>query len=93
MTAPTAIVYRVQEAAKKLKCTESWLKNKAKARAIPVRLIGGAYAWTDADLEEILRITYRPPAPASAAAARRRPTPAPPQNEHVPRLAARRRVT
>ena len=47
-------IYRVKDAAKALDVTEAWMKRKAKSRAIPVRIIGGQYAWTEDDLAAIV---------------------------------------
>ncbi|MFW5415072.1 helix-turn-helix domain-containing protein [Nocardiopsis sp. CNT-189] len=71
MEAPT--VYRADEAAEVLKCKPSWLKKQAARRAIPVRLIGGSYAWTPEDLEAIVAQRLRPPAAAPRPAAAARP--------------------
>lgn len=46
-------------------CKTRWLKEKARRREIPFVMIGGAYAFTDAHLDEIIAILSRPAAPQS----------------------------
>lgn len=84
------VIYRVKDAAQVLRCTESWLKRKAKARQIPVRLIGGEYAWTEDDLNLIVaQAAQEPAAPATGRPRKpRRPRAAP---ADAPVLTARKR--
>lgn len=60
------------EAALLTRCTENWLRDKVRARAIPHHRPGGRIRFTDDDVEEIIRLTARPataPLAASDAAA------------------------
>ncbi|WP_017585510.1 hypothetical protein [Nocardiopsis ganjiahuensis] len=59
-------IYRVQDAAKALDVTVAWMERKAKARAIPVRIIGGRYAWTEDDLAQIVAASLQEPAAPTA---------------------------
>jgi hypothetical protein len=62
-------------------CKASWLRQQARQKKIPCRMIGGAYNFTDADITEILAIVEQRPAVKSAAPAAAAPA--------RPRLAAR----
>jgi hypothetical protein len=59
-------IYRVKDASAYLDVTEAWLKRKAKTRAIPVRLIGGQYAWTEEDLRQIVEASLQETAAPAA---------------------------
>lgn len=65
------VIYRVKDAAKALDVTEAWLERKAKHRIIPVRLIGGRYAWTEDDLAQIVESSLQQPAAPTAPAPRK----------------------
>jgi hypothetical protein len=70
--APT--VYTAEEAAPILRCTASWLKEQARKREIPFFMAGSGYRWTDAHLDEIIRLREQRPAPrTSTRAPARRP--------------------
>jgi len=56
-------VYTADEAAAILKCTANWLKEQARKRKIPFTKIGGAYRWTPAHLQEIIRLGEHQPEP------------------------------
>ncbi|WP_304452836.1 helix-turn-helix domain-containing protein [Nocardiopsis sp. YSL2] len=94
-------VYTPAQAAEILQCRESWLKDKAKARAIPFHKLSGEYRFTDEDLAEIIRITAErpeaePSPPARATGPRtKRPTAAttPPTAPEATPLRPRRRLT
>ncbi|MCO5973753.1 helix-turn-helix domain-containing protein [Actinoallomurus soli] len=46
----TPLLHTPDEAAEKLRCKPSWLKEQARKRRIPFTFIGGAYRFTDAHL-------------------------------------------
>jgi excisionase family DNA binding protein len=59
-------LYTPEVAAEALECTASWLKEQARLRRIPFTMVGGQYRFSDAHLEEIIRIfEKRPVAPHS----------------------------
>ena len=66
-------IYRVKQAAQALDVTEAWMKRKAKERSIPVRIIGGQYAWTEEDLATIVAASLQEPAAAPAPPRQRKP--------------------
>jgi hypothetical protein len=74
MTAPeTPVIFDAGEAAGILKCTASWLKEKARRREIPFTKVGGSYGWTPGHLAEIVRLfEYRPAGRADAPVAAKR---------------------
>lgn len=59
-------IYRVKDAAAYLGVTEAWMKKKAKHRLIPVRILGGSYAWTEDDLAAIVADSLQTPAAPTA---------------------------
>jgi excisionase family DNA binding protein len=70
-------VYTADEAAAILRCTASWLREKARRREIPFTMPGGSYGWTPGHLAEIIRLfEFRPgmradaPVPARRSAAK-----------------------
>ena len=80
-------VFTAEEAAGILRCTVSWLKEKARKREIPFTKIGGSYGWTPGHLAEIIRLfEHRPSGRADAPVAARR---AKPQGDEAPVLKAR----
>jgi Helix-turn-helix domain len=88
-----ASLYRPAQVAKKLGCSEWWVKEQARQRRIPFSWIGGSYRFTDEHVVEIIRLfEVRPEhgGPAGSAAgtsttSKRPETPAAP----VTRLRAR----
>jgi hypothetical protein len=48
------LLHTPEEAAEMLRCTASWLKEKARLREVPFTLMGGAYRFTDAHLAWII---------------------------------------
>jgi hypothetical protein len=81
-------LHTADEAAAILKCTASWLKEKARRREIPFTRISGSYWWTGAHLEEIIRLFEVPALPETPARAPVR-RPAPPPSAEAPVLRAR----
>jgi hypothetical protein len=71
------------------KVKPSWLREKARLREIPYTMAGGAYHWSDADIEGTMRVLARPPVPAVSRAtpARRQPVPVPGSGERAVRSA------
>ena len=66
-------LYDADEAAAILRCTASWLKDKARKREIPFTMPGGSYRWTPGHIAEIIRLFEQRPVPrASAPVAARR---------------------
>jgi excisionase family DNA binding protein len=55
------------EAALLTRCTENWLRDKARARVIPYHRPGNKIMFTDDDVEAILRFVARPAEPSPAA--------------------------
>jgi excisionase family DNA binding protein len=53
-------LYTTAEAAEILKVSESWLKTKATARAIPCTFIGKHLRFSDRDISEIISSGARP---------------------------------
>ncbi len=82
-------IYTVAEAAPILKVSENWLRDKARRREIPCTMIGGSYHFTDAHLEEIIRLFERPAVTGSRPRAPARPAPEAPAEETGPVLRAR----
>lgn len=76
-----------EEAAEQLRCTESWLKERARRREIPFSLIGGQYRFSDAHLDRIVALFEQQPEPAKRTAPRRPRTAAP--ETGTPQLHAR----
>ena len=52
----TATYYRPAEVAAMLRCSEWWLKEQARRRRIPYSWIGGSYLFTQAHIEQIVRL-------------------------------------
>jgi helix-turn-helix protein len=50
------LLYRPAEVAKKLRCSEWWIKEQARNRRIPFSWIGGSYRFTDDHIAEIVRL-------------------------------------
>ncbi|MGH3377102.1 MAG: helix-turn-helix domain-containing protein [Actinoallomurus sp.] len=93
-----ALLRTPEEAAILLRCKSSWLKEKARRREIPFTLIGGAYRFTDAHLDRIIRQFEEQPQqhlPAPAAPRRRKHTEPEPHAvaDLQPRLPRRLRST
>jgi hypothetical protein len=90
MTAPAeppVTVFTADEAAGILRCTASWLKERARKREIPFTKIGGSYGWTPGHLAEIIKLfEHRPSGRAGAPVAARRTAS---QGDEVPVLKAR----
>lgn len=84
-------IYRVKQAAAVLDVTEAWMKRKAKARTIPVRIIGGQYAWTEEDLAAIVAASLQEPAAAPAPPRQRKPRTTTTTAPATPVLTARKR--
>jgi len=67
-------LYSPAEVAKRLRCSEWWVKEQARRRRIPFAWIGGSYRFTEDHLQEIIRaFEVRPVtcgAPPEAVAAR-----------------------
>lgn len=84
-------IYRVKQAAAVLDVTEAWMKRKAKERSIPVRIIGGQYAWTEEDLATIVAASLQEPAAAPAPPRQRKPRTATTAAPAAPVLTARKR--
>ncbi|MFC0527248.1 helix-turn-helix domain-containing protein [Phytohabitans kaempferiae] len=55
-TPPGDCFYRPAEVARKLRCSEWWVREQARRRRIPYRWIGGSYLFTDEDIAEISRL-------------------------------------
>jgi excisionase family DNA binding protein len=55
-------VYTADEAAVILRCSADWLKRRAAARLIPFTMLGGSYRFSNAHLQEIIRLNEHPPA-------------------------------
>jgi excisionase family DNA binding protein len=70
-TAPT---FDYEGAAQQLGQSKSWLQKQVAANAVPHRRLGRSVRFTAADLQEILQMSYRPP----AAPTRRRSRPGAP---------------
>jgi hypothetical protein len=82
----------VKDAAQVLDVTEAWLAKKAKQRIIPVRLIGGRYAWTEEDLAAIVDASLQGPAAPAGPKPRKPRTKTPPTGSgSAPVLTARKR--
>jgi excisionase family DNA binding protein len=89
LASPGPAVYTAAEAAAILKVTASWLREMARRREIPYTMPGGSYHFTDAHLEEIVRLFERPTVSAPPPRAPvRRPPPAAPERP-APLLQAR----
>jgi excisionase family DNA binding protein len=86
------VVYTVAEAAVILKCSQNWLRDRARERRIPHTMIGGSYHFTVAHLEDAIRLFERPAEPElqSGPVAHRPPeSPGAAAVEAVPPLRAR----
>jgi hypothetical protein len=82
-------VHTADEAALLLKCTPNWLKEHARLRRIPFTMVGGSYRWTDAHLQEIIRIGEHQPEPPFPPRPYVRRPPEMPAADDVPLLQAR----
>ncbi|GAA1395468.1 helix-turn-helix domain-containing protein [Catellatospora coxensis] len=49
-------LYRPGEVAKRLRCSEWWIKEQARKRRIPYSWIGGSYRFTEEHVKEIIRL-------------------------------------
>jgi hypothetical protein len=67
------VIYTAEEAAVILKCTASWLKERARRREHPFTLLGGSYRWTPGHLKEIVRLGEQQPSPPAVRRAAPRP--------------------
>lgn len=83
----TPRLHTPEVAADTLQCTASWLKEQARRRKIPFTMISGQYRFSDAHVEEIIRIFEQRPEPEYPPAPKRR-VKAPPQE--AAQLRARR---
>lgn len=54
-------LYRPGEVAKRLRCSEWWVKEQARKRRIPYSWIGGSYRFTEEHIKEIIRIFHVEP--------------------------------
>jgi len=54
-------LYTAKEAADSLRVSEYWVKERARRREIPFTLVGGAYRFTEAHLDEIVEIFEQRP--------------------------------
>lgn len=85
-------LYTAKEIADSLRVSESWVKERARRREIPFTLVGGAYRFTEAHLEQIIEIfEQRPESTAGqvVTAPRRRVQPRPEAASAVVPLQAR----
>lgn len=58
------MVYTADEAAALLRVSANWMRDKARAGLIPCTMVGGSYHFTDAHLDEALKLFERPAGPA-----------------------------
>lgn len=58
----TPLLYRPAEVAKRLSCSEWWVKEQARNRRIPFSWIGGSYRFTEEHIAEIVRLFEQRPA-------------------------------
>ncbi|MEU2777672.1 helix-turn-helix domain-containing protein [Streptomyces sp. NPDC007162] len=91
-------LYRPEEIAETLGCSDWWVKDRARRRLIPHTRVGRAYRFTADHLAEIIRIHEEPaPQRAPSPASPSEPTPTPsrapaqtrPSMSPAPRLRAR----
>ncbi|TWP51461.1 helix-turn-helix domain-containing protein [Lentzea tibetensis] len=63
MDRPTSdsVLHRPRDVAKRLGCSEWWIKEQARNRRIPFSWIGGRYLFTDEHVSEIVAIFERRP--------------------------------
>lgn len=54
-------LHKPSEVAKRLGCSEWWVKEQARRRRIPFSWIGGRYLFTDAHIDEIVSICEKRP--------------------------------
>jgi hypothetical protein len=75
--------YSASEAAEIIggKCKASWLREKARRRLIPFTMIAGAYHWTDAQIDAIVKMGEQQPGRQQRQPAQRRTTPVPVQQD------------
>lgn len=59
-------LYRPNEVAKRLRCSEWWIKEQARKRRIPYSWIGGSYRFTEEHIREIIRLFEVAPIQATA---------------------------
>ncbi|GAA0360234.1 helix-turn-helix domain-containing protein [Actinoallomurus spadix] len=83
------LLHTPDEAAEILRCKPSWLKEQARKRRIPFTFIGGAYRFTNAHLEQIIRQFEQQPEDLGPAAAPRRKKTAEAATTGVAQLRAR----
>lgn len=69
----TPLTFNYDEAASALGRSTSWLQKQVAANAVPYRRLGRSIAFTRDDLEEILRLSYRPPVTSAPPRRRSRP--------------------
>lgn len=78
-------VYTALEAAEILRCTASWLEEKARRREVPFTMLGGSYRWTAAHLVTIVQQhEVTPGTEKRPAEPRRRRVEKAPATEHAP---------
>jgi hypothetical protein len=63
----SAVTYTPEEAGPKVGHTGSWMRRKAQKKLIPHRKVGRKTMFTDADIDEILRMFLVRPAPRAPA--------------------------
>lgn len=89
----SAVTYTPEEAGPKVGHTAYWMRRKAQKKLIPHRKVGRQLLFTDADLDEILRMSLVQPAPVTPATSParkpRRKAGAQPAPERVPTLVAK----
>jgi excisionase family DNA binding protein len=87
MTAP--LLRTPEEAATLLRCTASWLREKARRREIPFVMVSGSYRFSNAHLERIIHQFEQQPRQPVSTAARRPRSPTPNASNGVTQLRSR----
>lgn len=77
-------LYTVAQAAAKLQVSESWLRKRATARAVPTTFLGRMLRFSECDLEEIIAAHREEPRTAGRRRGRRGHTKTPRPQSHNP---------